>query len=281
MNELSLAHLTIPDASPVELARAAARAGFEGVGLRITGFSPQSEGPAIVNRPHAIRELRQTLAAGQLCVTSVCSYRMTPEIVVEDYGPVIDACLEIGASTMLITCFIEDRALAAEKINRLAQQTHPLGLRLGIEFLRTSALRSLDDVEDLRGRLAAPNVGHIIDALHLCRSGHQPADLRRVSPEDIYGVQICDAKLSPPLAEAMAAEVRSRLLPGEGELPLFKLLDSIGTGAWIEIEAPKASHAGLTTLERAALAKQSGRSLLDGYARRDAWRHNQLGFASF
>lgn len=272
MKPLSLAHLTIADATPSELALAAAEAGFGAVGLRITGFTPEGAGPDLIGRRDRIRSLRGILGDGGLSVTSICTYRLVAERVVADYAAVFEACREIGAGTVLITCFIEDREQAFDMIAALAALALEFGLKLGLEFLKTSALRSLDSAEALRRDIGASNIGHIIDALHLCRCGHEPSDLAKLKPASVYGVQICDASLAAPSRDLAAAEVRNRLYPGEGELPLFDLLDSTGPNAWIEIEAPKAEHAGLSMASRAKLAFASGRALMDAYEPRAARR---------
>lgn len=270
MKALSLAHLTIADATPTEFALAAAVAGFGGVGLRITGFTPDGPGPELVGRPDRIRSLRGILGDGGLEVTSICTYRLTDERTPADYAPVFAACREIGAGAVLITCFIEDRSRALAAISALSALAEGFGLRLGLEFLQTSALRSLDAAESIRSESGSANIGHIIDALHLCRCGHRPSDLASLAAASVYGVQICDASLVPPPGDLVAAEVRSRMYPGEGELPLLDLLDCAGPEAWIEIEAPKAEHAGLSIAQRADLAFASGQALMDTYAKRGA-----------
>jgi sugar phosphate isomerase/epimerase len=269
---LSLAHLTIADATPSELALAAAGAGFGAVGLRITGFTPESAGPDLVGRRDRIRNLRGILSDGGLSVTSICTYRLVPERAIADYAAVFEACREIGAQTVLITCFIEDKGLAFDMIAALATLAQDYGLRLGLEFLKTSALRSLDAAEALRRDVGAGNIGHIIDALHLRRCGHEPSDLAKLMSGSVYGVQICDASLAAPSRDLAAAEVRNRLYPGEGELPLFDLLECAGPDAWLEIEAPNAEHAGLPIASRADLAFESGRRLMEAYGMREARR---------
>jgi sugar phosphate isomerase/epimerase len=264
---LSLAHLTIAEATPTELSIAAAKAGFAGVGLRITGFTPQGPGPDLVGRRDRIRSLRGILADGELTVTSVCTYRLTADRVSADYARVFEACCQIGASTILITCFIEDHGRAEGAIAELSALADGFGLRLGLEFLKTSAVRSLDAAEALRRGVGAANVGHIVDALHLHRCGHRAGDLARLPAGTLYGIQLCDAGLFDP-PRGSHAEVRDRLYPGEGELPLLDLLDCAGPASWIEIEAPNAAHAALPVDERATHAFASGRTLLEAHRSR-------------
>jgi sugar phosphate isomerase/epimerase len=274
MTSLSLAHLTIAEATPSELALAAAEAGFKAVGLRITGFAPDGPGPDLVGNRARIRALRGILGDGGLGVTSICTYRLTDERAASDYAAVFETCREIGADTVLVTCFIQDRRQARDRIAELAALAAPFGIDLGLEFLKTSALRSLGDAETIRCEIGSTNLGHIIDALHLQRCGHTPSELRALPTDSLYGVQICDAQLSTPTGDRVLAEIRDRLYPGEGELPLFALLDNAGPKAWVEIEAPKAQHAGRTIAERAAFAFSSASALMTVYAGRERRQAN-------
>lgn len=60
-----------------------------------------------------------------------------------------------------------------------------------------------------------PNGGLIVDSWHWARAGQKPADLDVVPPERIVSVQLCDVRehpMDPPRAESLG----HRLPPGEG-----------------------------------------------------------------
>lgn len=86
------------------------------------------------------------------------------------------------------------------------------------------------------------NVGVLIDALHLSRSGAVPVDLRSVPKGLIQSVQLCDAVAERPADNAaLVAEARGgRLLPGEGALPLQGLLGVVPSDARLSVEVPNA-----------------------------------------
>ena len=267
MRKLALAHLTIEEATPAGVVMAAAAAGFPAVGLRITGFSPDDAGPQIIGDVHAIRDLRHRLQGEGMQVVTVSAYRLTPSVRASDYGPVFETCAEIGARTMLATCFIPDHGRAAALLADIYQEASKVGLRIGLEFFRSSELKSLAAAEHLRQQAACENIGHIIDALHLWRAGDTPLDVAQLDARLIYGVQLCDGPMKGPSDSGLRAEIRDRLFPGEGELPLFNLLDAVPQDITVELEVPRRALVELSPLERARRAYEAGRDYLEAYAR--------------
>jgi len=253
MRALSLGHLTVADATPLELAEAAARAGFQGIAPRITGFAPGDAYPSLVEDAAARRAFRA--AASGLRITSFCAYRLAPDLDPTSYEAVFAACAEIGADTLLATCFIPDPGEAAALLARLVEMAQAAGMRVGLELMRSSTLRDLPAAEALRRRIGSADVGHIIDALHLHRAGGTPAEVAALPPASLFGVQICDGPLMLPGGEdALSREVRARQLPGHGELPLHALLEAVPASLPVEVEAPEAALADRPVAERAARA---------------------------
>lgn len=92
MRLLSLAHRTIADATPLELVAAASAAGFRAIAPRLTGFTPLAPGPTIVHDRDEAREFRRRLDDAGIRVTSICAYRLMPEVQVADFDPVFETC---------------------------------------------------------------------------------------------------------------------------------------------------------------------------------------------
>jgi sugar phosphate isomerase/epimerase len=99
----------------------------------------------------------------------------------------------------------------------------------------------------------------IVDALHLARSGGTPADVAALvarTPGRFPVVHLCDAPAVPrsDSPEALAEESREdRLLPGDGELPLLRLLAATA-GSRAFVEAPVRASSGVAFAERARRA---------------------------
>lgn len=127
---------------------------------------------------------------------------------------------------------------AAEGFAALCDMAAEHGLLAHIEFLPSSAIRSLAQTWAIVEAAGRPNGGITIDSLHFFRSGSTLDQLAAIPGSHIHTVQLSDAprelhgELWPELMTA-------RLLPGEGELDLaglIRTLDAIGSTAPIGIE---------------------------------------------
>ena len=65
--------------------------------------------PDLVADVAARQAFRACLTSTGLRITSFCSYRLAPGLDPAHYAPVFDVCGEIGADTLLATCFIPIR----------------------------------------------------------------------------------------------------------------------------------------------------------------------------
>ena len=83
-------------------------------------------------------------------------------------------------------------------------------------------------------------------------------DIARVDPKRMALVQLCDARRpTKRMSETeLMTEARTARLPaGEGDLPLFALLDAIPPDIEIEYELAPADRAALSPLEKARAAR--------------------------
>ena len=87
------------------------------------------------------------------------------------------------------------------------------GLKLALEFIPYSEAKTIEQARRLIGLTGQPNVGILVDSLHLDRSGGTPADIAGIEPELIYFAQLCDAGLPRPTTpEALRTEaIEARL----------------------------------------------------------------------
>ena len=135
-------------------------------------------------------------------------------------------------------------------------------MSVALEFMRWSPVATIDDALAFVAAADRANAGICVDTLHLSRSGGQPEQLAGL-PRSGSFVQLCDAPAAAPPAESLKAEARSdRLLPGEGELWLDRLLAAIPPDMPISVEVPHRVHAARSAMERAAIAGQALRAFL-------------------
>ena len=267
MRKLALAHLTIEEATPAVSSWPRPRLGSLPLDCVLRASVRAMPG----------HRLLETCTLSVICAIDfkARAWRSSPSprtgsrppFAPSDYVPVFETCAEIGARTMLATCFIPHHGRAAALLADIYQEASKVGLRIGLEFFRSSELKSLAAAEHLRQQAACENIGHIIDALHLWRAGDTPLDVAQLDARLIYGVQLCDGPMKGPSDSALRAEIRDRLFPGEGELPLFNLLDAVPQDITVELEVPRRALVELSPLERARRAYEAGRDYLEAYAR--------------
>ena len=118
------------------------------------------------------------------------------------------------------------------------------------------AIRSLGDAVDIVRAAGEPNIGLIVDALHLARSGGTSADVAAIPRSLISHAQLCDARAVAAVSPAEEAR-GDRLLPGEGSLPLRDLLGALPADVPLALEIPVQALAPLPVVDRIRRAAAS------------------------
>ncbi|MDH4144745.1 MAG: sugar phosphate isomerase/epimerase [Acidimicrobiia bacterium] len=211
---------------PAEMViEAAAFAGFDGVGLRLSGEHA-------VERPERVRA--RVEQAG-LTVFDVEVHRISADA---DPRPLLDAASAVGAEAVLVVSDLRDRGATIEQLHRVAAECRLRDLRLGLEYMAWT-----DPADPLHAVAMAESVGCevLVDVLHHLRVGCGPPELAAVVASGRLGwVQLCDAPLAPPdgpFPEGLIREARhGRLAPGHGELPIAELLAVLPPTVTVAIE---------------------------------------------
>ena len=264
MRKLSLAHFTVIDADPIGLIDAAVAGGFDAVGLRIVAPMPTDTlaFPVIGNAP-LVRRIKSHMAATGVRILDVEAVWLMPHTDIAALVPAFDLAVELGAEYVLTVGHDPDAGRLAANFSKLCEACHERGLRVMLEFIPYSEVGTLAQAHHLLTQTAPANAGLLVDALHLSRSGGNPAELAAYKPALFSYMHLCDAPAQPPPRESFRAEARGgRLYPGEGELWLSDFVAAFSVGTPVAIEAPAARHAGLSPLERAKLAGAACRRLL-------------------
>jgi sugar phosphate isomerase/epimerase len=277
LQNLTLGYLTL-NTTPAETIEAAAAAGFRSVGIRITGrrvFDPYTS--VIGNRP-VLAELKQRLADGGLRLSNVTAYHLFPDLKMDDMRAVIDTTAELGAGILLAHSYmpVDDKML--DFFRQYCAYAAEAGIRIAVEYMRYSEVKSLEEASSWLDRAAQPNAGFVFDPLHVDRTAGSFAALKSVDPARIVFAQICDAKKRPgtPTIEQLLVEARTgRLPPGEGDLPLYDFLDALPPEVEIEYEVPISRAEAMSAAEKARLAAHQMQTYLAAYAasrgRPDPW----------
>ena len=261
---LSLAHFTVMDADPVALVQTGAAAGFDAVGLRIMPPFPTDRIVPVIGDAALQRRIRAAMRDTGVGILDVEAFWLFPETDVMAWRPTLDLAAELGARHVLTVGNDLDRGRLAGNFARFCEEAAARGLRIMLEFIPYSALRSLQDAAGLLSEVRPADAGILVDAIHLSRSGGHPADLARHDPGLFTYAHLCDvpAALPPPGGERDEAR-GGRLYPGEGGLWLDAFIAAFPPGTPMAIEAPNTARAAaLPPEERARMAAEATRRLL-------------------
>jgi sugar phosphate isomerase/epimerase len=261
MRRLSLAHLTVLDTGPPRLVALAAEAGFRAVGIRLC--SPMPGGVAYPLRAGSseLRETKRLLRGLDVTVSDIEVVRVAADTNSEDYAGAFETGAELGAQRVCINIDDAECGRVIDRLGALCDLARPFGLALDIEFMIWRPIARLEDAVNLVKAVGRPNAFVLIDALHLIRSGGTVAAVAALDPVLIGSVQLCDAPLTSPPSSGIVDEARAnRLLPGEGKLPLRKLLAVLPEDVPLSAEVPLAREAD--SLKRASLVRQATERLL-------------------
>ena len=268
----TLGYLTL-DSAPGATITAAAAAGFESVGIRITGRRIADPFTQVLGNKAAIADLgRRSLDTG-VAISNISAYHFHPDVQFVHLKQVVDATAELGAGIIVANSYDPDESVFVEKMVEYCEYAARTGIRIVVEFMRYSAVKSIHDAGRVVAAIGAANLGILIDPLHLARSGGTPADIGRIDPKRLFFAQLCDAKpvAGMPPEDYFRIEARTgRLYPGDGCLPLREFLAALPADVEIEYEVPRQDLGLLTLDERAKVACSVFNSFLDAPAARAA-----------
>jgi sugar phosphate isomerase/epimerase len=262
---LSLAHLTVLDADPVTLVKAAEAGGFDAVGLRMLAPRGTRLAGEILGNPPVVAEVKRLFAGTGISLYDTESFALRPDIdIVRDYGPAMALVGELGGRAVLTSVIDPDHNRAADKYAELCDLAAPYGVAVGLEYISFRDLKTLADAIAFVRRSGRKNSGVILDALHHSRVRGTPAEIAAADPAVLCYAQICDAGPDiPETEEALMAEARTgRLVPGEGSLWLTEWLAALPPTMLVGLEAPIASLAGLDPIARGKLLGEKLRAFM-------------------
>lgn len=245
MQALSLHHLTMLAAHPLELVDAAAAGGFEYCGIRLV--APMAGDPCfdVAGHPAMVRELEQRLHATGVRLLDIEALWLQPATRIADLEPVLAAGQRLGARHVLAVGFDPDEARLLDNFCRLCESAARHGLGVSLEFITYCNVGTLAQALSLIRRSGMANAHLLIDTLQFFRSGAVPADLAGVDASLMPYMQLCDGpRQGPATLEERRREARTaRLLPGEGGLPVADLLRALPRSIPLSVEAPTLSLA--------------------------------------
>jgi sugar phosphate isomerase/epimerase len=257
--QLSLAHLSVLDATPPELVTIAAEAGFRTVGIRLTATPSVGVPPYdMLHEGPLLRETLLRLADTGVSVLDTEFLRFEPDQPVGVPEGFLEISARLGARNVLVMSAEPDESRTVDRFSELCDAAAAYGLQVNLEFAIYTGVKTLADAARVVARSERSNAAVLIDALHFSRSGGVPRDVRTVPASLFRYAQICDASPDRPAPDDTPSLVREartgRRLPGDGVLPLPELIAALPPALPLAIEAPCRATSDLPAIERARRA---------------------------
>lgn len=229
--QIGLASGVLPEFGAEITVEAAARAGFNAVGLWIV----PGEWPL-----QRVRAVRTAIRANDLSAIDIEVLRMRPGPLSDDHHRMVELTAELGAANLLVVGGEGEAAAFAEPYAQLCEVGEAHGVRIALEFMLFSGVPTLDAARQIVAAAKSPAAALLIDPLHLDRAGYLPADVASLPPEWLSYAQLCDAPAGTIARDDLVGlldEARNgRSLPGQGVLPIGAILAALPRGIPLSIE---------------------------------------------
>lgn len=260
---LSVGWLTLPDAGPVEFIDAAGTAGFESVGIRLAP-PPGDPRPAIAGNAALLREMQAALNHHGIVLHEMGGIWLNGPLPSSWCKPALEAGARLGANYAIAVLTDPDPGKRLADFVDLCDAAAPLGIGIAVEFVKYSAVPTVEDAYRLVVESGRTNASILVDALHLSRSGGSAESLRKIPPTLISIAQLCDAPGQAPAdVPGLQREARQeRLDPGFGGLDLRGFVSAVPAHLTLELEVPSRAAASLGNAARLKQLMQRTRDFL-------------------
>ena len=249
---LILEQLTLLDLAPAQLLAVAEASGFDAIGLRLIAARGSKFGYPLWHGTPEAAEFVRRVADSPVAVNDIETLALGSGSRPDDYLGALEFGASVGARYFNVTGNDEDIARLTEKFGELVHATREFGITPLLEPMAWKPLNSLRDALTVVDGAGAGGV--MLDPLHLRRCGESFEVIRGLPAALVPYIQLCDASLEPPDSDAVidllpfcegpmmpATHLEAaygRVMPGQGELPLASLVESVASTTPVAIEVP-------------------------------------------
>ena len=232
---LSLAAGVIPELmmNPAKFVEVTASAGWRATGV---WFDKKSWSSA------TSREVKRRIDDSGIQVVDMEVIRLGK--ILDQGNALIDAAMEVGAKNILVVSSLSSPEETADQLSHLCSLAETGSINICLEFMKFTSVKSLSDALEVIQLIDAPNIGILLDLLHVVRSGTTMSEIAACDPNLFPYVQWCDGNQQPigwSDSELITDALDDRLIPAQGELNAleFESLFDEGVPFSIEVRSKK------------------------------------------
>jgi sugar phosphate isomerase/epimerase len=263
----SLAALTVLELSPPDMVEVASRTGYSHVGLRLVPATPEEHHFPLVAEAGLRRQTLERLRDTGVRVMDIEILRLKAETRVADFEPVLAAGAEFGATEVLVAGNDDIETRLTDNFASFCDLAGQYGMHPSLEFMPWTDARDLTQALRIVENAGRANGGVLVDAFHFNRSASRLEDLAGVAPARLRYAQLCDVAGPRPddMDEILRQARNERRFPGDGDSDLLGLLRTLPADIPLSLEIPtrRLMEQGVSALERARMALDKARNLLD------------------
>ena len=151
----------------------------------------------------------------------------------------IEAACEVGAKNILVVSSLHSFGETADQLSHLCSLAEAGDITICLEFMKFTSVKSLSDALEVVELVDAPNVGILLDLLHVVRSGTTFKEIEACDPKLFPYAQWCDGTAQPvgwSDSELITDALDDRLIPAQGKLDALKFESLFNTDIPFSIE---------------------------------------------
>lgn len=244
--------------APPEFIATAAKAGYDLVGLRMLSHATGMLAYPLMDNPSMLRETIALLQHTGLSVFDIEIVRLNAEFDVNKFIPFLSTGAELDARAIKVAGDDRDASRLANSFAVFCEAAGRFGMTANIEFMPWTAVTNLTDAVNLVKAAGSPeHAGILVDAIHYARSNTTLEQIAAIPRKWLNYAKFGDVDSKPDSMDEIQRQARyKRLLPGEGSIDLFGMLQALPSDLPLSVEVwdeRRASVMGLPEWVKRAL----------------------------
>jgi sugar phosphate isomerase/epimerase len=220
--------------------RAAQRAGYQYVGIRLLPATPGGPVWELMDDPALQSETRAAIKETGVKIFDIEIIRIGANFHPKGRKRFLETCASLGAAAILIAGDDPDEERLTANYAAFCEAAAPYKLTADIECMPWTEIKNVVQATRIAANSGQSNAGVLVDALHWARSGSTFEDVAAIPRHLLHYAQLCDAPAEIPttLEGILHTARQERLLPGEGGIDLAGLLSVLPKDLPLSLEIP-------------------------------------------
>lgn len=242
---IGMAPLSVLGTEPVDFIQAAAKTGFDFIGLRTRPVTTTEKDLNLLHNNPRMKEVLAALKDTGMKVVDTEFLAIDEHVTPDVWLPMLEAAAQLGAQSLTATITDPDLARATDVMGRLVEDAKKSNLIITLEPISYQTVKLLTEAADVAEQTGCQV---LFDTLHFHRAFGEPEHIIPALPYLANMIQLCDGVLAEraDTREGLIEESRAkRGVPGEGDFKLAECVALLPEDMPVSIEVPNPKFAEL------------------------------------